>query len=148
MPIKLTTEEIEAAKTERGGWTKSTLEAWGIAWPPPKGWKEALMAGEKIGFAPLAEPETAPDSLEAKLLHDVVLAVIGSGQGDILKEVEGLDTFYNCRIPTVADIIGGRPEMAIIEGGIKWDDRVYRFSVARLVERTIDGNQKPDRSDG
>ena len=36
-------------------------------------------------------------------------------------------------LPTVADIVGGRPETAIIEGGITWDDKVYRFSVARTI---------------
>ncbi len=37
-----TPEQIEAAKTSRGGFTRSTLESWGIPWPPPKGWREAL----------------------------------------------------------------------------------------------------------
>jgi hypothetical protein len=133
MVLKLTWEQIEAGKTERGGWSKSTLESWGIAWPPPKGWIQALMAGEKIGFAPQTEPESAPDSIEAKLLHEVVMAVINADQGDILKEIEGLNEFYNCRIPTVADIVGGRPKTAVIEGGITWDDKVYRFSIARKV---------------
>lgn len=133
MSLKLTWEEIEAGKTERGGWKKSTLESWGIAWPPPKGWKEALMAGEKIGYAPQTEPESAPDSVEAKLLHDVVMAVIGAGNGALLADVEGINEFYNCKIPTVADIVGGRPETAIIDGGITFDDKVYRFSVLRKV---------------
>ena len=39
--------EIEQAKTERGGWTRETLAKWGVAWPPPKGWKEALMADDE-----------------------------------------------------------------------------------------------------
>ncbi len=38
-----TESEIEAAKTERGGWTKSTLAKWGVPWPPPKGWKNRLV---------------------------------------------------------------------------------------------------------
>lgn len=37
--------EIEAAQTPRGGWTKETLAEWGIAWPPPKGWKSQLTKG-------------------------------------------------------------------------------------------------------
>lgn len=131
--MQVSLEDIEAAKTERGGWTKSTLAGWGIAWPPPQGWKAALVAGEKIGFSPQVEPESATDSIEAKLLHEVVMAVISADQGDILKEIDGLNEFYNCRIPTVADIVGSRPETAIIEGGLTWDDRVYRFSVARMV---------------
>ncbi len=41
--MKITTAEIEQAKTERGGWTKETLAKWGVEWPPPKGWKKALI---------------------------------------------------------------------------------------------------------
>lgn len=135
MALKLTAQEIEAGKTERGGWSKSTIEGWGIAWPPPKGWKEALIAGEKIGFAPMTEPESSPDSLEAKLLQEVVMAVINAGQGDTLKEIEALNAFYDCRLPTVADIVGDRPIAAIIKGGIEWDDKVYSFSVARMIRK-------------
>ena len=39
----MTEEEIEAAKTPAGGWTKAQLAAWGVPWPPPKGWKQALI---------------------------------------------------------------------------------------------------------
>ena len=37
-----TPTEIEAARTPQGGWTRETLERWGIEWPPRKGWKRAL----------------------------------------------------------------------------------------------------------
>lgn len=41
--VKLPTpEEIEAAKTANGGWTREQLAAWGVSWPPPKGWRKAL----------------------------------------------------------------------------------------------------------
>lgn len=36
--------EIEAARTPAGGWTKATLASWGIAWPPPKGWRKRLIS--------------------------------------------------------------------------------------------------------
>ncbi|GIF14927.1 hypothetical protein Ate01nite_49590 [Actinoplanes teichomyceticus] len=36
-------DEIEAAKTPKGGWTKATLAAWGVPWPPPPGWKDELI---------------------------------------------------------------------------------------------------------
>jgi hypothetical protein len=35
-----TEEEIEAAMTPAGGWTKATLASWGVPWPPPKGWRK------------------------------------------------------------------------------------------------------------
>lgn len=41
-----TEAEIDAAMTPGGGWTKETLAGWGVAWPPPKGWKAALLAKE------------------------------------------------------------------------------------------------------
>lgn len=37
-------EEIEAAKTANGGWTREQLEKWGVSWPPTKGWKQRLIA--------------------------------------------------------------------------------------------------------
>ena len=48
--------DIEAAKTPRGGWTRAQLHAWGVPWPPPKGWKQALVAGRSFGVAPPPGP--------------------------------------------------------------------------------------------
>lgn len=42
--IAPTAAEIEAARTPAGGWTKDQLAQWGVSWPPPKGWKKALVA--------------------------------------------------------------------------------------------------------
>jgi len=36
-------EEIEAARTPAGGWTRAQLAQWGVPWPPPKGWKQRLI---------------------------------------------------------------------------------------------------------
>ena len=44
---RVTLDEIEAARTEKGGWTRETLTRWGVSWPPPKGWKERLVRGEE-----------------------------------------------------------------------------------------------------
>jgi hypothetical protein len=41
----ITESEIMAARTENGGWTRDQLAAWGVPWPPPKGWKKALIEG-------------------------------------------------------------------------------------------------------
>lgn len=35
-------EEIEASKTAKGAWTKKSLVKFGVPWPPPYGWLEAL----------------------------------------------------------------------------------------------------------
>lgn len=42
-----TKSEIEAAKTEKGGYTKSQLAAWGVPWPPEQGWKKRLIAKQE-----------------------------------------------------------------------------------------------------
>lgn len=46
--MKIREEEIEKAKTEKGGWTRDQLAEWGVPWPPPKGWKKALISGKPI----------------------------------------------------------------------------------------------------
>ena len=38
-----TAEQIEAAKTANGGWTREQLKEWGVPWPLPKGWKATLL---------------------------------------------------------------------------------------------------------
>ena len=45
--MQVSEEEIEAAKTNNGGWTKEQLEQWGVSWPPKKGWKNKLLEGNK-----------------------------------------------------------------------------------------------------
>ncbi len=44
MTHKPTEAEIDAAMTPEGGWTKAQLAQWGVSWPPPKGWRQALLA--------------------------------------------------------------------------------------------------------
>jgi|GEM_PF-3055585 very-short-patch-repair endonuclease len=39
-----TPEDIEAAKTPAGGWTREQLAQWGVPWPPPVGWRDRLCA--------------------------------------------------------------------------------------------------------
>lgn len=40
---RLTADDIEAAASPRGGFTRRQLAAWGVPWPPPKGWKKRLI---------------------------------------------------------------------------------------------------------
>lgn len=46
--LKLTEEEIDGQMTPAGGWTRATLAGWGVPWPPPRGWRQALLKGEPI----------------------------------------------------------------------------------------------------
>lgn len=36
---------IESKRTRKGGWSRKQLAAWGVKWPPPKGWKKDLIFG-------------------------------------------------------------------------------------------------------
>lgn len=36
-------EDIAAARTPAGGWTRAQLDQWGVPWPPPKGWRRYLV---------------------------------------------------------------------------------------------------------
>lgn len=45
----LTESEIEAGRTKKGGFSKDQLAKWGVSWPPSKGWKAKLLAGEDVG---------------------------------------------------------------------------------------------------
>lgn len=38
----LSPEEVQAGRSPAGGFTKKQLAAWGVPWPPPKGWKRKL----------------------------------------------------------------------------------------------------------
>ena len=38
---------IDEKKSLRGGWTARTLKEWGVDWPPPAGWRRALVRGER-----------------------------------------------------------------------------------------------------
>jgi hypothetical protein len=55
--VPMTRDEIEAGRTPAGGFTKAQLAKWGVPWPPPKGWKKALLgtpgeSAEKVATAP------------------------------------------------------------------------------------------------
>lgn len=135
--MKFTAEEIEAARTAKGGFDRATLANWGVPWPPPTGWMRMLIDGKPIpqpGEGGEAATRVRPSACpEAKLLQQVVLAVIEAGQSNILKGIDELNVYYGSQLPTVADVIGGRPKHAIITGGIEFDDKVYNFTCARLI---------------
>lgn len=53
-------DEVTAAMTENGGWTKKQLAEWGIPFPPPPGWRrhlEAKWRGEDGADLPRQEPD-------------------------------------------------------------------------------------------
>lgn len=64
-PLWLTAEEIDAAKSPRGGWTAATLRQWGIPWPAPKGWRQALLNGDPIPGSYAEKAERLRDAAAA-----------------------------------------------------------------------------------
>ncbi|MFE9559360.1 hypothetical protein ACFYOD_38785 [Streptomyces sp. NPDC006703] len=53
-------EEVAAAQSPNGGWSKKQLAEWSIPWPPPKEWRAYLKAkweGEDVAPLPRDEPD-------------------------------------------------------------------------------------------
>ncbi len=42
-PAVITPELIESLKTSQKGWTREVLKSVGVPWPPPSGWRKALL---------------------------------------------------------------------------------------------------------
>ena len=42
------TRQITRAEIESSRYTARQLRRWGVPWPPPKGWRKALLAGAPI----------------------------------------------------------------------------------------------------
>lgn len=130
-PLKLTVEEIDAARSPKGGFTAATLAQWGVPWPPPAGWRQALIDGLPIpSEKPAYSPERLPATPEAIALQKLVMAVINSGQGHILSTVPELRQF---ELPTVADFRGSSFRFDVT-GEARLDDRVYRFWCLRDLQ--------------
>jgi hypothetical protein len=60
--MRPTLQEIEAAKTPAGGWTREQLAQWGVPWPPPKGWKKRLLREASIVGQAETDPPTVTKS--------------------------------------------------------------------------------------
>lgn len=41
---KYTVREIQSVRNQKGGYTRRRLEKLGVPWPPPKGWRKAILA--------------------------------------------------------------------------------------------------------
>ncbi|MEV5124724.1 hypothetical protein AB0K49_18335 [Streptomyces decoyicus] len=60
MPYLPSPDEVEAARTPAGGWKRDQLAAWGVPWPPPKGWKDELTERWKAAHQDSAPPPPPP----------------------------------------------------------------------------------------
>lgn len=124
---RITKEELEAGRTEKGAFTRKQLAAWGVPWPPPKGWKRALLGLDSEEGDNLEKMQADP----AILLDSVVRLLIDRGHGSLLSELPAVTAFYGGKLPTVEEVIGFRPAPCIVTGSIEFDDRVYEFKCAK-----------------
>jgi hypothetical protein len=60
-----TAEEIDAARTPAGGWSATVLAGWGIPWPPPRGWRQRLIANHAAHQRAGTEPQPAAADIES-----------------------------------------------------------------------------------
>jgi hypothetical protein len=120
---RVTEEEIEAAKTRKGGWAWRTFREWVVPTPLPQGWKTRLTTfGDEASEASGEHTEAAlervaanaspklidgrPFGVEgeldidpAKLLRKVVSAGISSGHAECLHEFPGVLFCIRFRMP-------------------------------------------------
>lgn len=100
--MTLTLEEIENCRSPKGGFTKKQLAEWGVPWPPPKGWKEALLAGMTMKEAGLQHLEPSPirPAVSAhELLRKVVLAVVEYGHASDLYQFPDVLEYFGAKLP-------------------------------------------------
>lgn len=109
-PLKLTDAEIEAGKSRKGGFKRAQLAKWGVPWPPPHGWRRALLAGDPIPSpnhpdktrAPIdrSQPERAlysPDMTQKDahaILRQVVVSVLNAGHASDLYEFPDVMRYF------------------------------------------------------
>lgn len=87
-------EEIEAAKTENGGWNKEQLAAWGVSWPPPKGWRQVLIAQWEralVGGAPMKKWQLSQRAPERE--EQVFFVWRDGGRNPVFRH----PTYWHCR---------------------------------------------------
>lgn len=99
--VGMTEAEIEAGRSPKGGFSRLQLEQWGVPWPPPKGWKKALLNGDDPAL--LNGKKTAD-----QLLREVVLAIVEQGQGHLIEHLDDVHEYFGARIPTQEEILASK----------------------------------------
>lgn len=96
--MKLTLEQIEAGRSPAGGYTKEQLAIWGVPWPPPKGWKEALLTDSPMERA--IQPSVVRPTMDAnELLRKVVLAVVEADHASDFYEFPDVLAYFSAQLP-------------------------------------------------
>ncbi len=101
--------EINSAKTERGGWTREQIESWGVAWPPPTGWKKALASGQPLRSAAVPQRSAKRKPKRDQQQHLAEMRVIRSHLRKHRIRDEGLDLIGQMQEIMRAESISGPP---------------------------------------
>lgn len=134
---EITQDEIEAAKSPKGGFKRDTLAEWGVPWPPPKGWRKTILRhgipyAEELntvggGSSEESDLNVTQDSLERMMDASVPHLVSGEPQdceGDL-----DIDPAQLLRKVVSAVISAGRSD-------ILWEfPEVLAFFNARIPDR-------------
>lgn len=99
----ITAEEIEAGRSERGGFTAATLADWGVPWPPPSGWKATILAHGIPYDATKNDMDEVADHDPHELLRKVVLAVVNAGHASDLYEFPDVLDYFGAQLPGSAE---------------------------------------------
>ncbi len=86
-PGAMTEAQIEAGRSPKGGWTRETLAGWGVPWPPPKGWRRALVRGLPVPGGHRVQPHYVPRPVSAAARAKAKLAVLESGNPETIRAV-------------------------------------------------------------
>lgn len=140
---KFTNAEIEAGKTDKGGFKRNQLAKWGVHWPPRHGWRRALLEGNDPNNSAASTPRThskapldaAEEATVREVLRDVVSSVISHGMGHILSECDSYMAYVDRdSMPTIEQLLRAEEVFDYtLEGTATAEDRVYRFQCVRKV---------------
>lgn len=89
----ITEEEINAAMTPAGGFTRKTLEGWGVPWPAPKGWKKTILAHglpyrEDLNtYGPKPEPQITEAAL-SKMMDEASPQMVDGAPFECIGELD------------------------------------------------------------
>lgn len=100
-----TLDQIEAARSPKGGFTRESLQKLGIGWPPPRGWLKKLLRQAGGGKITPSEPQrAAPKSARTiKIIFDggtscnIPAKGYGNGYGSYKRDDEPV---YRCEFRT------------------------------------------------
>ncbi|MEU3595148.1 DUF6083 domain-containing protein [Streptomyces filamentosus] len=86
-------EEIEAARTPRGGWTRAQLAAWGVPWPAPKGWKQRLEQEWRAADGSTSAPSAGSVAPQARSfsVQEALPGAFGDASAAERSQAAGLD---------------------------------------------------------